>query len=61
MKTNHILTLLLCFTLLQANAQRTPPDRIDTKKGPVAVQPIQHASMVLTWDNKPSTWTPPEG
>jgi L-ascorbate metabolism protein UlaG (beta-lactamase superfamily) len=52
MKTNHFLTLLLCFTLLQANAQRTPPDRIDTKKGAVVVQPIQHASMMLTWDNK---------
>jgi L-ascorbate metabolism protein UlaG (beta-lactamase superfamily) len=52
MKTNHFLTLLLCFTLLQANAQRTPPDRIDSKKGAVVVQPIQHASMMLTWDNK---------
>jgi L-ascorbate metabolism protein UlaG (beta-lactamase superfamily) len=50
MKT--ILTLFLCLNLLQANAQRTPPDRIDTKKGAVVVQPIQHASMMLTWDNK---------
>jgi L-ascorbate metabolism protein UlaG (beta-lactamase superfamily) len=43
---------LLLLSLHQAYAQRPAPDRIDTRKGPLLVQPVGHASLVLTWDNK---------
>jgi L-ascorbate metabolism protein UlaG (beta-lactamase superfamily) len=53
MKRN-LLTLLLLAVFSGANAQiqRPAADRIDTKKGPLLVQPVSHASLVLTWDNK---------
>ncbi len=50
----NLLTLVLLTLLntLPSHAQRPEPDRIDTKKGPLLVQPVSHASLVLTWDNK---------
>ncbi len=50
----NLLTLVLLTLLntLPSYAQRPEPDRIDTKKGPLLVQPVSHASLVLTWDNK---------
>jgi L-ascorbate metabolism protein UlaG (beta-lactamase superfamily) len=32
-----------------------------TLKGPLLVQPVSHASLVLTWTTKPSTSTLPAG
>jgi L-ascorbate metabolism protein UlaG (beta-lactamase superfamily) len=53
MKRN-LLTLLLLTLLpgLPTYAQRPAPDRIDTRQGPLLVQPVSHASLVLTWNNK---------
>ncbi|MBC7922432.1 MAG: MBL fold metallo-hydrolase [Ferruginibacter sp.] len=35
-----------------ALAQRPTADQLATKKGPLSIQPVQHGSVVLTWDNK---------
>jgi L-ascorbate metabolism protein UlaG (beta-lactamase superfamily) len=42
------LTLLLTPVLFAAIAQRSAPDNIGTTMGPLTVQPIQHASLILT-------------
>ena len=43
--TLTIITALACFN---AAAQRPAPDTIKTSKGVLTIQPIQHASLVLT-------------
>jgi L-ascorbate metabolism protein UlaG (beta-lactamase superfamily) len=43
-----ILSLLIVVTLFNANAQRSAPDILQTSKGPLTIQPVQHASFVLT-------------
>ncbi|WP_242918945.1 MBL fold metallo-hydrolase [Pontibacter liquoris] len=52
MKLKALFTLFLSLALWQAQAQIATYDKIETSKGPLVIQPIQHASMVLTWDNK---------
>ena len=52
MKLKALLTALFTAALLQANAQHATPDQIKTNKGNLTVQPIEHATLVLTWDNK---------
>lgn len=48
-----IVATLLTFALLQANAQqRDTPDQVQTDKGNLSIQPIQHGTLVLHWDNK---------
>lgn len=47
-----ILTLCLAFTLCKAYAQRPAPDTLQTGKGILSIQPIQHASVVFTINNK---------
>ncbi len=44
------LLLLLIFipVLFSVNAQRSAPDTENTKLGPLTIQPIQHASLILT-------------
>lgn len=49
-KISLILTAaLLCGTAL---AQRPEADKIETIKGPLAIQPIFHGSIVFTWNGK---------
>ncbi len=43
-----ILTLLFIPVLFAGNAQRSNPDILETKMGPLSIQPIQHASLILT-------------
>src|ERR1700692_3859350 len=43
-----ILTLLFIPVLFCGNAQRSNPDILETKMGPLTIQPIQHASLILT-------------
>ncbi|WBA44234.1 MBL fold metallo-hydrolase (plasmid) [Hymenobacter canadensis] len=59
MMKSSLLTAALAVLALQAPAQTAPaaapratPDQIATKKGPLTVQPITHASLVLTWNGK---------
>jgi L-ascorbate metabolism protein UlaG (beta-lactamase superfamily) len=48
------LTFLVLFCLLVffAQAQRPKADKIETSSGPLTIQPINHGSLVLTWNNK---------
>ena len=41
-----VLTIALAFS--RTNAQRTTPDVITTASGPLTIQPIEHATLVLT-------------
>ena len=50
MKPTVILAILLAAG--SALAQRPAADQVATNKGPLSIQPIQHGSAVLTWDNK---------
>ena len=50
MKTILFAFLLLSSTLLQA--QRPAADVIETSKGPLQIQPVLHATLVLTWGGK---------
>ncbi|WP_162053903.1 MBL fold metallo-hydrolase [Pontibacter pamirensis] len=53
MKLKTTLAALFTITLLQASAQqRDIPDQIKTNKGDLSIQPIQHGTLVLNWDNK---------
>ncbi len=54
---NLLAALLLSFPAL---AQRPAPDQISTKQGPLSVQPVQHGSVVLTW-NKKTIYVDPAG
>ena len=42
---------MIAFAPFVAGAQQTA-DYISTNKGPVSIYPIQHATLVLTWNNK---------
>jgi len=52
MKLKSLLALLFTFMLYPVLAQQATPDKFETKKGPLTIQPIQHATLVLQWDNK---------
>lgn len=52
MKLRNLITMLLLLVLLQAHGQKATPDQLETKKGPLTIQPVQHAATVLKWDNK---------
>jgi L-ascorbate metabolism protein UlaG (beta-lactamase superfamily) len=43
-----ILSVLLAAFIFSANAQRVTADTVMTKSGPLVIQPVQHASLVLT-------------
>jgi L-ascorbate metabolism protein UlaG (beta-lactamase superfamily) len=47
-----MLTFLFVFVLYSANAQRISPDTIALSKGTSIIQPINHASVVLTAGGK---------
>jgi L-ascorbate metabolism protein UlaG (beta-lactamase superfamily) len=59
MKTVSI-SLLLLFTLSAILAQRPSADKIETSKGSLTVQPLNHATMALTWQGK-TIYTDPNG
>jgi L-ascorbate metabolism protein UlaG (beta-lactamase superfamily) len=50
---NRIAT---CFLMLLVSgacfAQRPAPDAIETSKGPLTIQPLNHATLALTWQGK---------
>jgi len=52
MKLKFILTLLVSAGVLMASAQRPAPDREITKGGELTIQPINHATLVLTYQHK---------
>jgi L-ascorbate metabolism protein UlaG (beta-lactamase superfamily) len=60
MKLKSFLLLLVTLWGLQVQAQRPGADQLTTAKGPVSLQPIQHGSVVLTW-NKKTVYIDPYG
>lgn len=52
MKLSAILAILFILAVFQVKAQRPAPDQLETKKGPATIQPIQHGTVVLTWQKK---------
>jgi L-ascorbate metabolism protein UlaG (beta-lactamase superfamily) len=52
MKIKLLLALMLTAVMYQAEAQKVPADLIKTNSGMLKVQPITHASLILTWNNK---------
>lgn len=50
MKTTF--TFLLLFAVTLCWAQLPKPDEIPTSKGPLKIQPLNHATLALTWNGK---------
>ena len=46
--------LILFFSTISflVQAQRAEHDKIETSSGPLLIQPVNHGSLVLTWNNK---------
>jgi L-ascorbate metabolism protein UlaG (beta-lactamase superfamily) len=52
MKLNFALSVFLCLTVLFTKAQRAEPDHEKVKGGELIIQPIVHATFVLTYNGK---------
>lgn len=52
MKLSALLTLAITLLASVAMAQQAKPDRIQTSKGPLIIQPVLHGTVAFTWDNK---------
>lgn len=50
MKLTSILSILCCLFVMTANAQRPSLDVIETDNGELTIQPIQHGTLVLSWN-----------
>jgi L-ascorbate metabolism protein UlaG (beta-lactamase superfamily) len=50
MKT--VLSIFAFVTFTAAIAQRPAADKIETSKGPLTIQPLNHATLALTWQGK---------
>lgn len=49
----RIIFFLICIVIYtSAKAQLAKPDTYTTKKGDLIIQPLVHASMILTWNSK---------
>jgi L-ascorbate metabolism protein UlaG (beta-lactamase superfamily) len=48
---SSVLSLFLVLTFCSIYAQPSAPDVVQTKMGPLTIQPIQHASLILTVNN----------
>jgi L-ascorbate metabolism protein UlaG (beta-lactamase superfamily) len=47
-----LLFFLSAFVMMIANAQLAPPDHEKVNGGEITIQPVQHASLVLNYNNK---------
>ena len=52
MKHPLFIAFVLFLAMSQTKAQQVAPDEIKTTKGMLKIQPITHASLVLTWNGK---------
>jgi L-ascorbate metabolism protein UlaG (beta-lactamase superfamily) len=59
MKTAAISALMF-ISIAVAVAQRPAPDMIETSKGTLTIQPLNHATLALTWQGK-TIYTDPNG
>lgn len=46
------ICLMMLFVINVVLAQRPSADKIETSKGPLTVQPLNHATLALTWQGK---------
>jgi L-ascorbate metabolism protein UlaG (beta-lactamase superfamily) len=46
-----LIYILFFFVVADSFAQRATADVIETSKGRLSIQPVKHASLVLTWNN----------
>ncbi|MDQ2656410.1 MAG: MBL fold metallo-hydrolase [Bacteroidota bacterium] len=46
------LSVLAFLTVIIAAAQKPAADKIETSKGPLTIQPLNHATLALTWQGK---------
>ena len=47
-----LMLLVVCMSSFVFKAQRPAADRFETSKGDLIIQPIKHATSVLTWNKK---------
>jgi L-ascorbate metabolism protein UlaG (beta-lactamase superfamily) len=59
MKTTAIFFLIVLSSGVGL-AQRPSPDVVETSKGPLTIQPLNHATLALTWQGK-TIYTDPNG
>jgi L-ascorbate metabolism protein UlaG (beta-lactamase superfamily) len=52
MKLKLTFAFFLCLSIMFTNAQRPEPDHEKVKGGELTIQPINHATLVLTYHNK---------
>lgn len=50
MKLNYAIFVSLAWITFVTKAQRSAPDQIPTSNGILSIQPILHATLVLTWN-----------
>ncbi|HEU5147609.1 MAG TPA: MBL fold metallo-hydrolase [Chryseosolibacter sp.] len=46
------ISVMMLFVISVVLGQRPSPDKIETSKGPLTVQPLNHATLALTWQGK---------
>lgn len=46
-----LTAVLVVFMTFNTNAQRPEPDQIETEDGPLTIQPIQHGTVVFSWND----------
>jgi len=57
---SRYLGISLMFFVAESFAQRPSADSVATDKGPLVIQPVQHATVVFTWNGK-SIYVDPNG
>lgn len=55
-----VFSILAVLTFTAVVAQRPAADRIETSKGPLTIQPLNHATLALTWQGK-TVYVDPNG
>lgn len=60
MSLKLFFALLFTCTVFVTQAQRATPDKLQTKKGAVTIQPVLHGAVVFTW-NKKTIYVDPYG
>lgn len=60
MKKAFLSAAILLFLISQVYAQRPKPDTIETDKGELVIQPIQHGTLAFSW-NETTIYVDPTG
>lgn len=52
MRLTAVITIFCCIFVTSVHAQQTSSDQIQTDDGPLTIQPIQHGTLVFSWNNQ---------